>query len=69
MSIPTARSLPYASIVAAPNARVWVKEEESHNSRYPWAATHIIKCAISDGDVDEVLQSGQAVVLRVGTGE
>ncbi len=68
MTIPTARSLPFASIVASSTVAVWVKGEESLNSLYPWAATHITRSAISDADVDEALQSGEATVLRVGAG-
>lgn len=72
MTTQSAESLPYASIVAAPTARVWVKEEESFGCRYPWAATHLkgqgLHGAISDADVDAELQSGRATVLRVGTG-
>ncbi len=68
MSIPSARSLPFASIVAKKNAAVWTKEEESERSMYPWAASHYLG-AVSDADVDEVLQSGVATVLRVGEGQ
>lgn len=67
MSIPSAESLPYASIVAKPNAAAWVKEDESHDHNRPWVATHI-NGAISDADVDAVLQSGEAAVIRVGGG-
>ncbi len=67
MTVPTAESLPFASIVAKPNAAVWVKEEESSVTTRPWTATHY-HGAISDADVDEVLQSGEATVLRVGEG-
>ncbi len=66
MNVPSARSLPAASIVAAPSAAVWVKEEESSDSRYPWAATHLNE-PVSDADVDVLLQSGY-VILRVGNG-
>jgi hypothetical protein len=68
VNIPTAESLPFATIVAKRNAAVWVKEEESSRSGKPWAAVHY-PGAISDADVDEVLQSGEATVLRVGEGK
>ncbi len=68
MNIPSAESLPFASIVAKPNAAVWVKEEESSRSGRPWSASHY-HGAVSDAEVDEVLQSGEAAVLRVGEGK
>ncbi len=67
MTIPSARSLPFASIVAKSNAAVWIKEEDSGQCGKPWAASHY-PGAVSDADVDEVLQSGVATVLRVGEG-
>ncbi len=67
-TIPSAASLPFASIVAKRNAAVWIKEEESERSGKPWAASHY-PGAVSDADVDEVLQSGVATVIRVGEGQ
>ncbi len=68
MNVPSAESLPFASIVAKRNAAVWIKEEESDNSPRPWAASHY-PGAVSDAEVDEALQSGEAAVLRVGEGK
>ncbi len=62
---PSAKSLPFGSVVAGEFAAVWVKEEESDVAQYPWAATHR-NGAISDADVDTELQAGRATVLRVG---
>jgi hypothetical protein len=67
MTTPLAADLPFASIVAKRNAAVWVKEEESSRSGRPWAAVHQ-GGAIADADVDAVLQSGEASVIRHGTG-
>ncbi len=67
MTIPTAESLPFGSVVAGQWAAVWVKEEESAVTGRPWTATHV-RGVISDDDVDKVLQSGEATVLRVGAG-
>ncbi len=68
MTIPTAESLPFGSVVAGQWAAAWVKEEESAVTARPWTATHV-HGAISDAEVDKALQSGAATVLRVGVAE
>lgn len=66
MTVQSAADLPFGTIVAEASAAVWVKEDDSDHPR-PWAAVHL-RGAISDADVDAVLQSGDATVVRVGTG-
>lgn len=66
MARPPAASLPSESVVTTVGG-AFFKEEDSSDSGYPWAATHVNR-QISDADIDELLRADRATVLRVGTG-
>ncbi len=61
---PAAATLPAGSVVATVGG-AFFKEENSADSTVPWAATHLNK-AISDADIDELVLSERATILRVG---
>jgi hypothetical protein len=63
--MPTAADLPVCSIVAT-GTMVFIKDWDSAKQSRPWSG--IGECAPTDADIDALLQSGDATVLRVGRG-
>lgn len=63
---PPAATLPVGSVVAAVGG-AFFKEENSTNVAAPWGATHV-NAAIHDDHIDELVRSGRATILRVGSG-
>lgn len=65
---PPADSLPVNSIVATP-ADAYIKQQGRERSPEPWSVTGDSGWHYSDDEITDMIQRGEATVLRTGTGQ